>query len=181
MMAASQQHTIKTLPPSPPAAKGMDPSRDDVVTPLDALLVINAINAAGTSGVAVHDAAHAALDINGDGFITPLDALLVINYLNQKAAAVQALTAPKAVLAVAAPLDTEPAPHLADSAVERDVLRGPFWDKFDDPPASGPVSRAKHIGNAAVALRIASTRRGGRLEPAPLDAVIASTEWDFEI
>jgi len=64
----------------------LDVSVDGFVSPIDALLVINYLNAlASTSNgeATPTDSAEAALlDINGDGYVSPLDALLVINHLN---------------------------------------------------------------------------------------------------
>ena len=62
----------------------LDVNKDGMVTPLDALLIINMLNA-GESDVRVASAN--GLDINSDGFVTPLDALTVINQLNQAAEA----------------------------------------------------------------------------------------------
>ncbi|MCA9169979.1 MAG: hypothetical protein KDB23_20025, partial [Planctomycetales bacterium] len=55
-------------------AEPLDVNHDGLVSPLDALLVINALNAASSSDN--------SLDTNGDGMITAIDALLVINRLN---------------------------------------------------------------------------------------------------
>ena len=48
---------------------------DSLVTPLDALLVINFLNG-NRAAAAVRP------DVNGDGVVTPLDVLLVVNHLN---------------------------------------------------------------------------------------------------
>jgi hypothetical protein len=69
------------------------PDVDDsgVITPIDALLVINELNSprwsVGESGRLPETADSSAsgfayLDVSGDGIVSPLDALLVINYLN---------------------------------------------------------------------------------------------------
>jgi hypothetical protein len=58
------------------AANPLDTSGDGIVSPLDALLVINALNQEASILALSH------LDVNGDSFLTPLDALLVINWLN---------------------------------------------------------------------------------------------------
>jgi Ca2+-binding RTX toxin-like protein len=59
-----------------------DVNNDSMVTPIDALLVINHLNkrASGTVGSSV-----GFVDVNGDGMVSPLDALLVINSLNREA------------------------------------------------------------------------------------------------
>ena len=54
----------------------LDVNGDASVSPLDALLVINAINT-GTPGNGTHE------DVNADGLATPLDALIIINELVQ--------------------------------------------------------------------------------------------------
>ena len=57
------------------SAAGLDVSHDGLVTPLDALLVVNQLNDAARA----HDL---LLDTNRDGYLSPLDALLIINHLN---------------------------------------------------------------------------------------------------
>ena len=68
----------------------LDVTADGLVSPLDALVVINQLNAAGSrllgqlpnapNGPADY------FDVNGDGAITPLDALQIINALNARVA-----------------------------------------------------------------------------------------------
>ncbi len=64
---------------------GADVDNNGVVSPFDALLVINALNRAGAPSVAVEPDALAPpyLDVNGDGRISAVDALMVINVLNR--------------------------------------------------------------------------------------------------
>lgn len=59
----------------------LDVSGDQLVSPIDVLLIINELNAPTATG------ARAFLDTTGDGFVSPLDALLVINRLNADSAA----------------------------------------------------------------------------------------------
>ncbi|MEO8271629.1 MAG: dockerin type I domain-containing protein, partial [Aureliella sp.] len=54
----------------------LDVSGDQMVTPLDALLVINELNATSPTG------SISFLDTNADGLLSPIDVLLVINLLN---------------------------------------------------------------------------------------------------
>jgi len=65
----------------------MDVNNDGVVTPLDALLIINQISQIQTSGEGESSSNGTPsaffTDVNGDGQITPLDALLVVNYLSR--------------------------------------------------------------------------------------------------
>jgi len=63
----------------------LDVDNDSLITPLDALLVINYLNSrerteATTSGYSMAP----FLDVSGDGAIAPLDTLMVLNYLNSR-------------------------------------------------------------------------------------------------
>ena len=66
-----------------PTNTALDANGDGVVSPLDALLVLNALQARSTSGLPA-DNSH--LDMNGDGQVTPVDALLIMNFLNNRQA-----------------------------------------------------------------------------------------------
>jgi len=57
-----------------------DVNNDGLVTPLDALIVINRLNAGNQAVPAAASSNY--WDVNSDKLITPLDALWVINYLN---------------------------------------------------------------------------------------------------
>lgn len=63
----------------------MDVDNDGILTPLDALLIINQINSrsnlASTSGFSTAP----FTDVDGDRLVTPTDAILVINVLNERA------------------------------------------------------------------------------------------------
>jgi len=136
---------------------------DDVdgITPLDALLVINALNDTG-----VHDLPPETpttniyyYDVDPDGILTPLDALIVINYLNDQATqgpgspgfsstaqSAAAMSAP----AMLAPSPVEPAlavspsvsaaPTNSQSRSERQVpLSGLWTSSLTDVPTSSVV------------------------------------------
>jgi hypothetical protein len=60
-----------------------DVDNNSLVQPIDALLVINALNRSGSGELGSTNNSPPYIDVNGDGFITPLDALLVINELNR--------------------------------------------------------------------------------------------------
>jgi hypothetical protein len=68
-----------------PAApqRPLDVNGDGVVTPLDALLIINRLNSGAPPAVRPGEERY---DINGDGAITPIDVLYIINALNSRAA-----------------------------------------------------------------------------------------------
>ncbi len=65
----------------------VDTNADGLVTPLDALLIINALNLNGPKPVSEIILPYTdrpfQIDVNGDGVISPLDALIVINHLNR--------------------------------------------------------------------------------------------------
>ncbi len=88
-----------------------DVNADSRVTPLDALLVINDLNARGIRELPVPpqppEVPPPYLDVNGDGYCTPLDALQVINRLNDP---VQAVSLPAEALASTpvVPAEAEP-------------------------------------------------------------------------
>ncbi|MGN6544653.1 MAG: dockerin type I domain-containing protein [Aureliella sp.] len=65
----------------------VDVNRDGNVTPLDALLVVNLLNQAGSRTLTAADTTLAQaeyVDSNGDRFLSPIDALLVINEINSR-------------------------------------------------------------------------------------------------
>ncbi|MDX1927687.1 MAG: hypothetical protein SFV81_14290 [Pirellulaceae bacterium] len=74
--------TAKAVP-----VQWLDTSDDGLVSPLDALLVINQLTtehpeAHGAVHSAAHDAAMLQFDMNDDSLVSPIDALLVINHLS---------------------------------------------------------------------------------------------------
>jgi hypothetical protein len=64
-----------------------DVNNDNLLTPLDALLIINELNASGTHAVPPPPVPFLLMDVNGDQLVSPLDAILVINRLNAATAA----------------------------------------------------------------------------------------------
>ncbi len=61
----------------------IDVDSDGSISPLDALVIINSINAGGSGPLpAVHDASKPYLDVDGDQSVSPLDVLSVINHIN---------------------------------------------------------------------------------------------------
>lgn len=68
------------------ASQPEDVNADKVVSAIDALLVINRLNAKRSvaADVAEGEASNVKWDVNGDSVLSPMDALLVINYLNRR-------------------------------------------------------------------------------------------------
>ena len=56
---------------------------DGYVSPLDALLLINALNSFGARALTGVNLSATYCDVNGDKYVSPLDALCIINWLNQ--------------------------------------------------------------------------------------------------
>ena len=79
---------IQTVFPWYNSDQPIDVNNDAIITPADALSIINIINTQGTHQLSTaRDEGVAApyVDVNRDGFISALDVLLVINHLNQQA------------------------------------------------------------------------------------------------
>lgn len=75
--------TLSTAPlKGPQTTRNMlDVNRDNYVSAVDALWIINHLNSTGSGR---SDVTTSDLDTNGDGFISAIDALLVINFLNSE-------------------------------------------------------------------------------------------------
>jgi subtilisin-like proprotein convertase family protein len=69
------------------ASDPRDVNNDGIVSPIDALLTINALNErTGIAGQATstrNATSNLFLDVSGDGMLSPIDTLLVINWLNE--------------------------------------------------------------------------------------------------
>jgi hypothetical protein len=93
LIAAAE--SVNTLSWTNPA-DALDVTNDGVVSPIDALLVINELNSNGARPLAPRtpqDQSLPYLDVNADGFVSPVDALLVLNQLNQNASVTTARAA----------------------------------------------------------------------------------------
>ena len=84
-VAADSQQVAWSNPNNP-----LDVNGDLLVTPLDALIVINELNTTGALAIDTTIGASSQrrpfLDVNEDDFVSPVDALLVVNYLNARSA-----------------------------------------------------------------------------------------------
>jgi hypothetical protein len=125
---------------APVLAATTDVNRDGQITPLDALLIINELNARGSRQLpplptgegedSLDDATapQPIFDVNGDGYLSPSDALAVINVLNafpadnaaatsdSTTAAVDTLMqSPTTVTPTAATTPTQPAINISDA------------------------------------------------------------------
>ena len=87
----------------------LDVNDDTSVSPLDALLVINQLNAAtlgASNAQAEGESTTTYLDVSGDGALSPVDALLIINALNaMQFAAIPAAASAESNVATTSPTD----------------------------------------------------------------------------
>ncbi len=84
LMSGSLAPGLRRLPTTiaTPSIDALDVNRDGLVTPLDALLIVNELNL--TQGQLLRTTVDGnVLDVTGDGLLSPIDVLQVINYLNR--------------------------------------------------------------------------------------------------
>lgn len=116
----------------------LDVNNDGIVSPLDALVVINDLNRIGGRILDASDPDPPFVDPNGDGWLSPLDALQVVNFLNRmgdngEANPSAGYTAPPPQPEIAAPL---PSVGLA-SPLASDLRAGISPEAVDDFFAEG--------------------------------------------
>lgn len=81
------ENTAAQVSPWHNASRPHDVNQDRNVTPIDALLVVNTLNAGGARVLSAAEGEPTALvDVNGDSQVTPVDCLAVVNKLNQESA-----------------------------------------------------------------------------------------------
>ncbi len=115
------------------------------VTPLDALAVINQLNAGSPTGT--RDVA-AALDVDADGTLSPLDALTVINYINRSIGEDQVLISQVSIQnrieRLDDAMDSDLLPPNIDLAMAnqiRDILRAGGFPEIGDRMVNGVLNR----------------------------------------
>ena len=115
--------TLRTNP-----ANSLDVNDDRLVTALDALMIINELNAPAGAQAARSADESMYLDVNSDGFLTALDALMVINRLNAATAegenpADAAAAVAAAVHDTAGPVMSGPVRRIATKASAKQTVR----------------------------------------------------------
>ncbi len=144
-----------------------DVTADGIVSPIDALLIINRLNEgqAGALGEPNDLGVPPFLDVSGDGSLSPIDALLVINHLNQAASNA---SSSGSILAVG---EAEP----------RDVADGLIGIQL--PAGSDAPHPTRHQGtNAPVKPRLRSTWHDAITASSPARPFISEEYWrDFRV
>jgi hypothetical protein len=82
---AAAEVAVEVVPSWQNVRRPLDVNSDTFVSAIDALLIINYLNAGHPSRPEGTPGGPPFWDVTGDGYIAPLDALLVINYLNRLA------------------------------------------------------------------------------------------------
>ena len=146
----------------------LDVNGDGIVTPLDALIVINQLDAGGSGALGTPPlTAHNYLDVAGTGILTPIDALDIINKLNSQASP-----------AVMSPAVMSPA--VVSAAVAEPVLAVPA---VTGPAAAESVSTAvgatpsgtSALGSLAFGVAVTAASRGSELAPPSITTTQTTT------
>jgi hypothetical protein len=118
--ASQYEFTIQgsgIVPPYQNPVNPLDVNHDGHVTAIDALIIINELNANGTHALAPPTGTPTYyFDVNGDNLVSPLDALLVINALND--------AVPEAVTFAAAAVGSESPSAAISPSFSQDVIAG---------------------------------------------------------
>jgi len=155
-------HGISDPPYHNPAA-AQDVNGDDLVTPLDVLLVINVINAHGSGAIPAGMPASLYIDVDGDGLLTPGDALSVVNALN--AASVGGEHAEGESILIAG-LTLDAGPVLASAGMAAMPIAGTSAQPAGD-----------ESGNAVVIREIVAPERGSRADDTARVLRDAAADW----
>ena len=140
------------------ASMPADVNDDNLITAIDALIIINSMTRVESEGEDVaSDARHYFLDVNGDGFVTSVDALQVINQLNKSTGSSGEPVVAQAVVPQSSEGTATVADPVAESAVTdhviseisgRDVDAGPVTQSHET-GVSSPVASASAAGEDA--------------------------------
>jgi len=130
--AYSEPFTITVRENSNPfhnPASPLDVNGDGEITPVDALLILNAISQnQGGGSIGQFPVTGYYWDVNGDGEITPLDALIILNFINQQQQRPPAFSSPDAVI----PTPTESEGEADQLAPPLGVLPVPAIESDED-------------------------------------------------
>lgn len=100
-----------------------DVDGDQLVSPIDALAIINQLNGSKSSESTASAVSQLYLDVNDDGFVSPIDVLSVINTLNQKSSSSESSTQSAAVES-----ETEASSNVSSDASTTDTTVTPDID-----------------------------------------------------
>ncbi len=170
----------------------LDVNADGVVSPIDALLIVNLLNRNGAGRLEGYAASQPYTDVNMDGYLSPLDALMVVNQLNASSAGegeaegefsfstngasdlISATTPPRSELELSGLLVLSNEPL---TTVVTDGVSSTPSSRASDPPASYvpvPAAAGGHqlLDSEAVRELIESIGGDELLETLPLDELL---------
>ncbi len=132
---ATAEVAVEVVPSWQNLRRPLDVNGDGLVSSIDALLIINHLNAGYPSRLEGSPTGPPFRDVNGDGYVAPIDALLVINYLNRlgRGDGAGAAAGEASRGSVAASL-------AVDAAAEGDVAAAGSWLAADVPTATRAVA-----------------------------------------
>ena len=171
---AASQAAPSSAAPWQNAANPLDVAGTGTVTPIDALIVINYLNAHGQGPLPATFSGSDYLDVNGDDAVTPLDALAIINDLNAQASAT---TAAVAAQSTAAPTPGDVAAPAIATAVDESLAMGVSLASTAQPTslASGPLA-----SQSPAVQQVASTggdsAEDGSLNQAAMDSALSASQ-----
>lgn len=165
-----------------------DVNGDGMVSPLDALLIINNLNAHGSRLLTVADVTPPYFDVSGDGSVSPIDVLQVINAIEaaRSEGEASAISPPAVVVAAAPPAaEGEYVPAIAsrdNSDLGQRSLRSDTTTPVDAAPNFLPSYLARPLAQHTVPLRtpraVAFSAIDDLLEASRLEASIADVADD---
>jgi hypothetical protein len=125
---------------------------------LDALIVINAINAWGVGPITLGRLSAPYLDVNADGILTAMDVLAVINYINSQGAGTSN----------------------GEGEAESGEPRAESQTGVDSRKAIAALSSVEYVGLASATVPEVWSRRAARLDAASVDRYFGSSKQRAE-
>ena len=129
-----------------------DTNYDAVVSPIDALIVINQLNETGSRDLSGDAVDRPFYDANRDNFVSPLDALVIINHINDRSASTDEPEAESALHgAGAAPTNV--------SVVSRRKVAGNTVSFLESTPAATTTGKLRTSSATPLSCRSSLERR----------------------
>jgi hypothetical protein len=163
------------------AANPLDVNDDGMVTPLDALAIINYIDLHGSAVLPATFSGTDYLDVNGDDDVSPLDALSVINYLNSHASSgAQAAVSVRSIATVG---EGSGAARAAVGGVDTSLAMGVSLSTVSVGSGTRPTATAPEVAASAGSVGMTTDSASGSavvgssLNQAAVDSLLTSGHW----